>query len=498
MKFMIKSLMAAALAMSAAHVNAHTNQGFLSVPRAQRASLVLDSAIAHQLVKTNKEDRFGGNLLVRGFYSESNKKDALGKYFGVNDQATFKAAWGTHNNAAAGDQASGVNAGFLVHDATATIGAQALAPADFATIAFQPKTVSYGLEFGYEQCLGKILEGLHLSIALPVERVENNMNLDISTPGAHAADVTTLQDFFAGKLGTGASVAGVVAGAGANLSGQNKLSKALIDGKRSATGIADIDAILGYDFVRNENWTAGLNIGLVVPLGNQTTGQYLFEPVYGNGGHWELGFGGRVQGTLWQDGDQHIALNLQADYRYGFKANETRTLSISKDGIQNNLNQYYLTVTDGAIRATEAPFANANTVAVSVTPNSAVRGNLGLCYGNGGFVFGVAYAPSWKQAESVSVTPNIPANTIVLHPEQDSMDRASVVANGVAFTSADVNADYSKRPEQLAHRFGGDLGYTFKEWEYPITIGAGAHYELGKDNATVENWGVNVTAGIGF
>jgi hypothetical protein len=34
--------------------------------------------------------------------------------------------------------------------------------------------------------------------------------------------------------------------------------------------------------------------------------------------------------------------------------------------------------------------------------------------------------------------------------------------------------------------------------DYPITIGFGGHYEFAGDNAVAENWGVNLTAGIGF
>ena len=591
MNNMLKGLLVTALAISASHVSAATNQGFLSVPRAQKASLLLDSAIAHDLEKTNHKDRLGGNLMVRGYYSQSTNKKALGQYFGINNSDSFKAAWGASTNA--NINGTMVNAGYLVHDSNAALGnyppgvagagnavvapvanngiflaldtnaaglaatvaAIAAAPIkNVATITFAPQTTSYGLELGYVQCLSKIVDGLHLSISLPIEKVENNMNLAV-TGGANANDASALTQFFAGSLAA-AQTAGYL-NAGANMSGQGQLTKGLIKGVQSATGIADIDVAVGYDFLREENWTAGLNIAMSIPTGNTPTGQYLFEPIYGNGGHFELGLGGRVAGKLWHEGDQHIGLSVQADYRYGFKANETRTLSITKVGIADNLNQYYLVNKVNSAITAEAPFANSFTLPVSVTPNSAVRGNLGLNYGNGGFVFGLAYAPSWKQAESVSVAATVAAATGVMAPQAGSLSvvddavgttfggaggliaagnagvatldaaatagtqiptvgvpaqSANTLAVAVAastanptlpnnvttFAAADVNANSSLRGSQLGHRIGGDMGYTFKNWEFPVTIGAGAHYEFANSNAVAENWGAHLTAGIGF
>jgi len=496
MNNMLKSLLVTALAISASHVSAYTNRNFLSSPRPQNASLLLDSAVAHDLARTNKQDRFGGNFMVRGFYSESNKGKELGKYFGVNNKDSFRADAVRNQDTGLVD----VNAGYMIHDAAAgAVAANAVTHG--AMINLAPKTVSYGVEFGYVQCLGKILDGLHLSVSLPVERVENNMNLNVTAPVA-AVDTKAFTDFLAGNYST---AIGVNSAFGAGLGAQSKLTNALINGKQGATGIADIDVVLGYDFIRNEDWTAGLNIGLSIPTGNSASGKYVFEPVYGNGGHWELGFGGKVAGKLWQDGDQHIGLNVQADYRYGFQANETRTL-----GTAANFSKYFALGTIANSNAqVYAPAANISTVPVSVTPNSALRGNLGLNYGNGGLVLGLAYAPAWKQAESVKFNGAFDDTKYGIISTVQDQANAAIALDGVfgaamatahaaPIKKADFALDSATRPSQLSHRIGGDLGYTFKEWEFPVTIGAGAHYEFAGDNASIENWGVNLSAGIGF
>jgi len=502
MNNMLKRLLVTALAVSAAHVSAYTNQNFLSSPRAQAASVLLDNPSTRALATAKGHDRFGGNFLVSGFYSESRDAKALGKYFGVADKDSFKVGWGT----AAGDHGVDVNGGFLIHDFDNNIGRLAGAATTFATVNLAPKTTSYGLELAYKQCLGKILEGLHLSVSLPVERVENNVNLTFSnvvSPAA-AADQARLQaalpQFFAGNFEVAANGAGPIH-AGGNQGSQAKLKNALIAGKQTATGIADIDVALGYDFVRGHDWTAGLNIGLTIPTGNTANGKYLFEPIYGNGGHWELGVGGAVDGRLWHDGHQHIGLHLSADYRYGFQANETRTLSD-----KNNWSQYYLTAAVGTVVNAQqfVPVANNSTVSTSVTPNSSVRGNLGLEYGNSGFLVGVSYAPAWKQKESISYGNTTNDNKFaVVAPEQDPANGGAMAVGafggqtGPGLNVAGLNLDSSARPAQLEHRLNGNLGYTF-DMDYPITLGVGGYYAFKGDNANIEHWGVNLTAGIGF
>lgn len=500
MNMFSKKLIVALLATSFSYVSAHTNKNFLSVTRPQHASLLLDSALTRDLDNAEGHDRFGGNFLVSGYYSESNNGDALGRYFGINDKSAFKAEWvdsASYKNVA-------LDAGFLVHD---TDSSNKAVSTESAMINLSPKTISYGIEFVYAQDLSKIAQGLHIAIALPVERVENDMRLSITDPTAATANATTatvvssLQKYLSGNLEVEANGTGPVT-AIANKGSQLKLNKAIFGGNQGATGIADIDVVLGYDFVKTENWRFEMNLGLVIPTGNTATGTYIFEPLYGNGGHWELGFGTRVDGRLWHSRDQRINMHLGADYRYGFQADETRTVSGAE-----NWAQYALLGKVGTTIVSQqfVPAANYATKDISVTPNSALRGNIGLEYGNGGFLIGMAYAPAWKEKESIShgdlVTDNAYA---VIAPEQDTSDGAALAVGvfgahtGPGVTNAVINNDVFARPSQLAHRVNFEVGYTFKEWEYPVTLGAGVNYEFASDNSVAETWGINFTAGIGF
>ena len=60
---------------------------------------------------------------------------------------------------------------------------------------------------------------------------------------------------------------------------------------QSTTGVADIDLVLGYNFLNKEKYHAGINLGLTIPCGEENSGDVVWHPIYGNANHWALGVG---------------------------------------------------------------------------------------------------------------------------------------------------------------------------------------------------------------
>ncbi len=60
---------------------------------------------------------------------------------------------------------------------------------------------------------------------------------------------------------------------------------------RSRTGLADIDVILGFDLLHNDYGHFAFFALTVVPTGNRPKAKFIFEPLVGNGKHWQLGGG---------------------------------------------------------------------------------------------------------------------------------------------------------------------------------------------------------------
>ncbi|MGA9530492.1 MAG: hypothetical protein WBQ73_01240, partial [Candidatus Babeliales bacterium] len=64
-----------------------------------------------------------------------------------------------------------------------------------------------------------------------------------------------------------------------------------IDGPRTEAGLSDIYVELGKTCLSKDRYNLGVHVLLGIPTGTRATSEWLFEPMIGNGKHWELGFG---------------------------------------------------------------------------------------------------------------------------------------------------------------------------------------------------------------
>jgi len=108
----------------------------------------------------------------------------------------------------------------------------------------------------------------------------------------------------------------------------------------SLATLADLSLVVGYNFVERQKYHFGAGAKVVAPTGNRPEGKYLFEPIVGNGKHWELGayFTGHAQ--LWecQDEDASFGLYIDATLTHLFKTRQRRTADL----INRPLSRYML------------------------------------------------------------------------------------------------------------------------------------------------------------
>jgi len=313
------------------------------------------------------------------------------------------------------------------------------------TIKFAPEVVDYGVMFGWHQDLSKLLKGLSLNVIVPVEHKSQDMKLSTND-----AD---MRNYFKG----------VVVGSPA----QEALRYGKIAGKQSKTGVADIDVRLGYKFLDKDAYNAGLNIAVVIPTGSKEKADYVFAPEVGSN-HWGLGAGLDAQARIWGNEDHNVKLNFAANYRYMFQAIEQRTLGLN--GV--DFGQYLLTNAN-------APVANGLTPNVNVTLGSQLDAILGLGYNKGGFTVDLGYNLYVAEQESTKIKGTVVAPTL-----------ANATVASVVDTTAAVT------PTQFTNAIYGGVGYSFKEWEYPLTLGLGGKYEFAAKNSALEGW--QAVAKVGF
>ena len=109
-------------------------------------------------------------------------------------------------------------------------------------------------------------------------------------------------------------------------------------------GFGEIRAVLGYNFINDADGDYHLGIGLYVaaPTGTQVgdqddcsdKGRYLFEPIIGNGKHWELGAQATAHYIWWasQDEDKSLRLYVESNITHLFAANQIRCFDLCSAG----------------------------------------------------------------------------------------------------------------------------------------------------------------------
>jgi len=94
------------------------------------------------------------------------------------------------------------------------------------------------------------------------------------------------------------------------------------------TRLGEIDLTLGWNFVLEEDYHFGGFLYVAAPAGNRPCGTRLFEPMVGNGKHWEFGGGFTGSWIFWRDcecDDRYMGLWFDATVAHLFKACQCRS-----------------------------------------------------------------------------------------------------------------------------------------------------------------------------
>jgi len=98
--------------------------------------------------------------------------------------------------------------------------------------------------------------------------------------------------------------------------------------KLTKVGIADIHASLGWNFKTDEDYHFGFFIHAAAPTGTRPSATYLFEPIVGNGKHWELGLGITSSWIFYRSNeydDRYLGIWLDGTFTHLFKTKQCRS-----------------------------------------------------------------------------------------------------------------------------------------------------------------------------
>jgi hypothetical protein len=101
-------------------------------------------------------------------------------------------------------------------------------------------------------------------------------------------------------------------------------------GNKHRTGLADIHMVIGYNFVLTDCSHLGIGLRAVAPTGNLPRGIYTFEPMVGNGGHWQLGaqFWGHYMVWRSENHKRSVTFTFLMNITHMFNAEQTRVFDL--------------------------------------------------------------------------------------------------------------------------------------------------------------------------
>lgn len=300
-------------------------------------------------------------------------------------------------------------------------------PADFVSIVhFEPIIDNFIFDFQYYVQFDAWVEGLYLLISAPLvhTRWSLRMHEDIKNCGTNRDDygyftpqplTNFLQDFT--QYANGCSIDPIIQ----NLSSDptviddvtiiaQSLSHAKMSSERLIrTRLADLRLFFGWNYVWCPNNHFGVDIQVAAPTGNHPEANFLFEPIVGNGHHWELGFGahGNFRFAEKQKYERFFNFYAEANITHVFKSKQKRTFDLCgkplsrymlaermKTPIEGDLVgvQGDTDITPTAQFGNEfAPVANISTTRAQVSASVQVDALALLNYTCGGFTWDIGY-----------------------------------------------------------------------------------------------------------
>ena len=289
-------------------------------------------------------------------------------------------------------------------------------PTDFSSaVTFKPTIINLLVDFNFYLGLSQWLEGLFFRIHTPLVHTRWNLNFreHVLDPGIQNYDVgyfdssytpgyqdplvhDTSRDQLLGNFteyvcqGDAITDHDEIRYHGLEYARMN--SHAL-----SKTAFAEVTAQLGWNFCTGPGYHCGLALRAAAPTGNRPTSEWLFEPIVGNGHHWELGGSLTTHWCSWKSFDERYEVNTYVDINvtHLFRSRQMRTFDLWC----NPLSRYMLamkftTSVDNLTTETPPPLAQfakaltplANITTIPVDVRAAAQGELivkfALSHGN--------------------------------------------------------------------------------------------------------------------
>lgn len=406
-----------------------------------------------------------------------------------------------------------------------------LSPTFASEVCFKPRIQNALATIDSYIGLDPLACGLYATIQIPIGYTRWQMKIgeqlltdELNTPfpagymdaGEVAPAITSFKNAFTGCVRFGQM--------------QDPYRYGLVNGAQSHKGVADLYLALGWNPIVSDNGFFGFNLRTVIPTGSHITGTYMFEPVLGNGRHWELGVGldGRVR--VWEKlGEQELLIRIMGNFMHQFSAHQRRSFDFGC----NNFGSRFILLKEfdsaGNYTGRLSPAINHTTL------NCSVRADLyadmifmGYYTNSNGFLCDFGYNGFIRSREKIHLNECFPHNRYGFKGVQDvtttgpSPSLLNTTESGatlfeappglpdispVFLTTNDIDIQSGCSPLIVTHKIFGDLSYGWDMCHTHPFIAIGGEIEFEGINTrntvryqrtTLAQWGLWLKGGIAF
>lgn len=280
-------------------------------------------------------------------------------------------------------------------------------------------------------------------------------------------------------------------------------------------GLGDIEACVGYETIYCERFHGMWAGGVVIPTGNKPKGEYIFEPIVGNNGHFGLLLMGEYSYELWLNPcqDKSIWIHANAFSQYLFGNRQKRSFDLLDKQWSRYMWVYRTQVTPISPQY-QSPGINAFTQEVNVWPRSSFNANTSFVYKqNDGFIAEAGYSTYYRQEEEVKLACPWLENIYIVGIDETDTSKFATESNAtmrrylpsqgitidilngdpntpniIRVTEDDLDLRSAAHPCTISHAIWGAMGYQWDDLYIPFLLSGGGSYEFSTENLALHRW----------
>lgn len=375
-------------------------------------------------------------------------------------------------------------------------------------LKFKPKQKMFGAAFRYRRHLSEFTnKGYWVEFTIPFVYVKNDLGMteEIIHSGGPNGNNPSVPTGFVGTMTAAFK--------------QDTWRYGQINGAQKKKGIADIYARLGYDYVKEPTHHLATFFGIVIPTGDKPNGEFLFEPVVGNGGHLGIFFGASAGFRIWCKSNKSIYWRLDTNGSVLAENTQNRSfdlknkpwsrymwvyLNSTTTGTKAGINKFseMVKVDPGASRDLNTAFVfDVDCLKVEFGyhffAKEPEKVKLGVCWNNGIAIAAITQPTSGSNSEYIvsgKSRNNASINQYARVPNDMDANGNEIYKD---LTDDDFDLESAAHPGTISNALYADFNYNFGSRKNKY-VKAGGAYEFSSNNTSLTRWYAWFRFGVDF